>query len=133
TGNRAHADALLDRMRAVLDDAVLHAPALAAGMLEIQVAEVDARPEQGAEGALQRVGVEPGGRQQARFGDGKMGHGIVLACVFRHPEMSWRCAESTSGGAHPGGSAGCSGFCRACGPSRSIASTFGDAHGPVTR
>jgi hypothetical protein len=45
-GDRAHAHALLDRMRAVLDDAVLHAPALAPRMLEIQVAEVDARAQQ---------------------------------------------------------------------------------------
>ena len=50
-GDRAHADALLDRMRAVLDDAVLHRPAFAADVLEIQVAEIDARTEQCAEGA----------------------------------------------------------------------------------
>src|SRR5690606_18604534 len=48
-GDRPHANALLDRMRAVLDDAVLHRPALAPGMLEVQVAEIDAGAEQRAE------------------------------------------------------------------------------------
>jgi hypothetical protein len=45
-------------------------------VLEIQVAEIDARPEQIAEGALQRFQVEPTGRQQARLGDGELGRGV---------------------------------------------------------
>jgi hypothetical protein len=77
-GDRAHAHALLDRMRTVLDDAVLHAPALVARMLEIQVAEVDARAQQAGERALQRVGIQAGGSQQAGFGDGECVHGACF-------------------------------------------------------
>ena len=57
TGDGAHADTLFDRVRAVLDDAIFHAPAFTARMLEIQVAEIDARTEQRAEGAIQPIGV----------------------------------------------------------------------------
>ncbi len=76
-GNRAYAHALLDGVGAVLDDAVLHAPALAPRMLEIQVAKVDAGAEQCAEGALQAGGIEAGRKQQAGFGEaeGVFGHG----------------------------------------------------------
>src|SRR5690606_9199984 len=52
-GDRAHAHALLDRVRTVLDDAVLYRPAFAARVLEIQVAGIDAGPEQRAERAIQ--------------------------------------------------------------------------------
>ena len=51
--DRAHADALLDRVRAVLDDAVLDRPALAPAVLEIQVAEIHARAHQPREGAVE--------------------------------------------------------------------------------
>src|SRR6185295_17978543 len=39
--NRAHADALLDREAARLDDTLLEAPALGTGVLEIQVGVVE--------------------------------------------------------------------------------------------
>src|SRR5690606_273650 len=77
--DRAHAHALLDRVRAVLDDPVLHAPALAPRMLEIDVAEVDAGPEQGAEHAIETGRVEPGRLQQARLGQGEGGWGGIHA------------------------------------------------------
>ena len=63
--DRAHAHALLDRVRAVAHDAVLHRPALAPRVLEVDVAEVDAGPQQGAERALQPGTVQPRGHQQA--------------------------------------------------------------------
>ena len=56
---------ILDRMRAVLDDAVLDRPAFAPAVLEIQVAEIHARPEQAAEGAIELAQRQPGGREQA--------------------------------------------------------------------
>ena len=63
-GNRAYAHALLDGVGAVLDDAVLHAPALAPGMLEIQVAKVDTRSEQLAKGRVQAIQIQAGRYQQ---------------------------------------------------------------------
>src|SRR3546814_10718103 len=63
-GNRAHAHALFDRMRAVPDDAVLDRPGLAPRMLEVQVAEIDAGAEQRTEGAFQPGRIEACGRQQ---------------------------------------------------------------------
>ena len=72
-GDRAHADALVDGVRAVLDDAVLHRPALAPRMLEVEIAEIDAGPKQGAEGAMQALLVESGGKQEAGFGEGERG------------------------------------------------------------
>jgi hypothetical protein len=56
-------------MRALLDDAVLDRPALAARVLELQVAEVDAGAEQRAKGADEPAGVQACGEQQARFGE----------------------------------------------------------------
>src|SRR3546814_6126173 len=67
-GNRAHAHALFDRMRAVPDDAVLDRPGLAPRMLEVQVAEIDAGAEQRTEGAFQPGRIEACGRQQAGLG-----------------------------------------------------------------
>ncbi|KAG1061461.1 hypothetical protein G6F40_018008 [Rhizopus arrhizus] len=55
-------------MGTVLDDAVLHAPALAAGVLEVEVAKVDTGAEQLAEGALQASGIQATGAQQAVLG-----------------------------------------------------------------
>ncbi len=69
TADRAHAHALFDRMRAFLDDAVFHRPALATRVLEIEVAEIDARAEQRAEGAFEATGVEAGRQQEAGFGE----------------------------------------------------------------
>ena len=75
-GDRAHADALVDRMHAVLDDAIFHRPAFAARMLEIQIAEVDAGPEQQSERAFETGMVQPGRCEQARFGQLQhLGHG----------------------------------------------------------
>ena len=67
-------------MGAVLDDAVFHAPALAAGVLEIKVAEVDTRAEQLPEGALQAGGIQAAGAQQAVLGkrQGDISHGFDL-------------------------------------------------------
>ena len=92
-------------------------------MLEIQVAEIDAGAEQAAEGALQAVQVESGGRQQARFGDGEMGHG----CDSFGSMMGWR----RSGGDQPGGGSRTGLACAA--GARLVTSTLGEAHGPVTR
>ncbi len=85
-GDGAHAHALLDRMGAVLDDAVFHAPAFAPGMLEIQVAEVHAGAEQLAEGALQASGVQATGAQQAVLGKRQcvISHGLDVG-VWRRP------------------------------------------------
>ncbi len=76
-GHRPYAHALLDGMGTVLDDAVFHAPALAAGVLEIEVAEVHTGAEQLAEGALQAIGIQPAGAQQAILGkrQGDISHG----------------------------------------------------------
>ena len=83
-GDRPHADALIDRVRAVLDDAVLHRPAFAARMLEIEVAEIDARPQQQAETAFEGGIVQSGGRQQSRFGELQhRGHGDSGECIDR--------------------------------------------------
>ncbi len=65
--DRAHAHALFDRMGTVLDDAVLHCPALAPGVLEVEIAEIDTGAQQGAERAVQPVLVEAGGQQEAGF------------------------------------------------------------------
>ncbi len=79
-GDCAHAHALLDGVRTVLDDAVFHAPALAPRMLEIQIAEVDARAQQGAEGAVEMAGVQAGGKQQPGFGQSEsvIGHAVRM-------------------------------------------------------
>src|SRR5690606_5850549 len=53
-----------DRMRAVLDDAVLERPALAPAVLEIQVPEIDAGAEQAREGAVQASEIEAGRGEQ---------------------------------------------------------------------
>ena len=63
--DRAHADALFDRVRAVPDNAVLDRPAFASRVLAIQVAEIDARSEQGAEGAFLATGITPAGASTA--------------------------------------------------------------------
>ena len=67
-------------MGTVLDDAVFHAPALAAGVLEIKVAEVDTGAEQLAEGALQASGIQAAGAKQAVLGkrQGDISHGFDL-------------------------------------------------------
>ena len=83
-GDRPHADALVDRVRAVLDDAVLHRPAFAARVLEIEVAEIDARPQQQAETTFEGGIVQSGGRQQSRFGELQhRGHGNSGECIDR--------------------------------------------------
>ena len=70
-------------MGAVLDDAVFHAPALAPGVLEVQVAEVHAGAEQLAEGALQASGIQAAGAQQAVVGKGQgsISHGLDLGVL----------------------------------------------------
>ena len=60
--HRAHADALLDRMVAVLDDAVLEHPRLAARMLEVQVGRVDRRPHEAREDAIEVAAGEATGQ-----------------------------------------------------------------------
>ena len=68
--DRPHAHALLDRVAAVLDDALLQRPRLAARMLEIQIGGVDPRPHQLAEHALEVAGGDAAGGQQLAFGEG---------------------------------------------------------------
>jgi hypothetical protein len=74
-GHRTHADALVDREAAALDDALLEAPALVAGVLEIQVGVVDPvlgngaeRPRQGGLVELIRLQQQPLGHGQALEG-----------------------------------------------------------------
>lgn len=45
-------------MGTVLDDAILHTPAFAPGVLEVQVTKVDTRTEQLAQGGVQVVQVQ---------------------------------------------------------------------------
>ncbi len=59
--HRAHADALLDRMVAFLDDAVFEHPRLAARVLEIQIGRVDGRTDQLREHAIQVAAARPPG------------------------------------------------------------------------
>ncbi len=89
--DRTHADALFDGMRTVLDDAVFHAPALAPRMLKIQVAEVDARAQQGAEGAVEMAGIQAGRKQQPGFGQSEsvIGH-VVRMGPTRRGDKSFR-------------------------------------------
>ena len=63
-GERAHADALVDAVRAFLDDAVLERPGLLASQLEVRVGIVDGVAHDVAEHAGDRVFVEAGGQQQ---------------------------------------------------------------------
>jgi hypothetical protein len=64
--HRAHAHALLDRMRTVLDDAVFHRPALMARMLEIQIGEINARaPTSARRRVRDRSQPDPQGRADA--------------------------------------------------------------------
>ena len=76
-GNRAHTHALLDGMGTVLDDAILHAPALAAGVLEVKVTKVHTGAEQLPEGALKASGIQATRAQQAVLGkcQGDISHG----------------------------------------------------------
>ena len=64
-------------MRAVLDDAVFHAPALAAGVLEVKVTKVHTGAEQLPEGVLQASGIQATRAQQAVLGkrQGDISHG----------------------------------------------------------
>src|SRR5690606_28643600 len=127
-GDRAHANALLDRMRAVLDDAVLHRPALAPGMLEVQVAEIDAGAEQRTERAFQAAGVEARGQQEAGLGDlQRLGHaGFPWRDGTVVPMICGRRGEDQPAGAGPATAV-------ACGGPRPTTSTSGSFHGPVTR
>ena len=61
---RAHADALLDRVIAVLDDAVLEHPGLAARMLEIEIGRVDRRAGQARETRSRSFAERPPGRSR---------------------------------------------------------------------
>ena len=64
-GERAHADAVVDAVRAVLDDAVLERPRLLADQLEVDVGVVHRVAHDVAEHARDAVLVEAGGQQQA--------------------------------------------------------------------
>ncbi len=64
-GERAHADAVVDAVRAVLDDAVLERPRLLADQLEVGVGVVDRVTHDVAEHVRDAVLVEAGGQQQA--------------------------------------------------------------------
>ena len=92
-------------------------------MLEIQVAEVDARAEQRGEGAFERGGIEPGGREQAGFGEGQCVHAGLRVEI--RERWRRRRADQAGGGAGFG--------VRAAGGGRSSVSTFGDCQGPVMR
>ncbi len=60
----AHADALIDAERALLDDAVLEAPGLGAGGLEVHVREIESAIHELSQGRLQlRVAETPRGQQ----------------------------------------------------------------------
>ena len=74
--HRAHADALLDRMIAFLDDAVLEHPGLAARMLEVEIGGVDGRPDELAEHAVEVGRGEATRNEQALFGEGEQCHAI---------------------------------------------------------
>jgi hypothetical protein len=63
-GHGAHADALVDREAAALDDALFQAPAFALGELEIQVGVVDLVREHRPERGDQLAFVEAERRQQ---------------------------------------------------------------------
>ena len=65
-GERAHADALLDAVGAVLDDAVLERPGLLARELEIEVGVIDGVTHHVAEHARDAVLVEFGRARAAR-------------------------------------------------------------------
>src|SRR5690606_24333476 len=62
--DRADADALLDRKAARLDDALVEAPALAAGVLEVEVRVIDAVLQDRAERPPEMRFVEPVRLQQ---------------------------------------------------------------------
>ena len=55
-------------MRAVLDDAVLHRPALAPRVLEVEIAEVDSGADQRAQRTVECGDVEAGGHEETEFG-----------------------------------------------------------------
>src|SRR6185295_1221851 len=76
---------LLDRMVAVLDDAVLEHPGLAARMLEVEIGGVDRRPGQAREYAFEVAGGKAAGPQQPVFGlRDEFGH------VDKAKERGWR-------------------------------------------
>lgn len=54
-------------------------------MLEIQIAEVDARAQQGAEGAVEMAGVQAGRKQQPGFGQSEsvIGHVVRMGPARR--------------------------------------------------
>lgn len=54
-------------------------------MLEVQVAEVDAGAQQGAEGAVEMAGIQAGGKQQPGFGQsqGGVGHAVRMGVARR--------------------------------------------------
>src|SRR5690606_1769583 len=89
-GDRTHPHALFDRVGTVLDDTLLHRPALAPGVLEVQVPEIDSRTHQRAERPLERTFVQSGGPQQAAAGDvegsGGVGHDSWIGAAGAKPD-----------------------------------------------
>src|SRR3546814_19783576 len=80
--DRAYADTLLDGVTALLDDTVLHRPALAPRMLKVQIAKIHARTEQQRKRTLQiRHGTAPR-REQDRLG---RGDAMIHSCTPRYP------------------------------------------------
>ena len=77
--DRAHAEPLVDRVRAVLDDAVFNRPTLAACMLEIQIAIVHAWAQQTIERPVEHGNSKAAGSEQTGFGvRDHVCHGSVL-------------------------------------------------------
>ena len=75
-GDGAHAYALLDRMRAGFDDAILHGPAFLPAVLEIQIGKIHARTQQATKGTFQ-IAIGQSRRQQQTGlgqGQGRRGH-----------------------------------------------------------
>ena len=70
-GHRANAHAAIDVERAGLDDAFFQAPALEAGVLEIEVGEVDVVRVNGTENLRRAFEIEAAGCEQQALGIGK--------------------------------------------------------------
>ncbi len=125
-------------MGAILDDAVFHAPALAAGMLEVKITEVHTGAKQLAEGALQASGIQAAGAQAVlgkRQGD--VSHGSRSGDAGRSGKPREQEGRAHRGRGRPvtvggmaGAGAGAGGG--ALSRLRSITSTLGSFHGPVT-
>ncbi len=82
--HRAHADALLDAVAALLDDTVLQHPVLLARELEVEVARIHGGAEQRAEGPLEPALVESGRRENPLARQGQ--------CVHAQPILRWSSA-----------------------------------------